>query len=281
MPVSPSAPGRHRSHRADRVGAVVALKQLDLAKSRFVPLAPALRQRLALVMLVDTCAALAGAVDDVVLVTPAAGLGALLPPGVRVVADPGGGLNQAYAAGAAQLAVAGVDRAVAAVADLPCLRADDVTTVLAAAPDGRAFLPDHSGRGTTLLVGPTDALDPRFENGSARRHADSGARRLDLDLPGARLDIDELADLAAAATGLAGGRNLGSGTQAFWGAAGPAVHVAATVAATTDDGWTVVTTEGTRRTVPRAALAAELAGLRPTQRVHLALRDDAVSAVWV
>lgn len=263
----------------DRTGAVIALKRLELAKSRFGGVPAALRERLALAMLLDTCAALAPAVDAMVVVTPVPGLAPLLAPlGAEVLPDPGSGLNPAYAAGAERLSGRRMGRVVACVADLPALRPDDVRAVLAAAPAGaRSFLADHTGAGTTMLVADGCGLAPRFEHGSAARHADSGASALGVDAPRARLDVDEPADLAAAAR-----LGVGSATGALWDEDRPVSHDTAVVASASAPGWEVVDSGGRRHPVARTALGPDVRWLRPTQRVHLARdRAGAVRSVWI
>ncbi|GAB3713563.1 2-phospho-L-lactate guanylyltransferase [Mariniluteicoccus flavus] len=260
-------------------GAVVALKRLDLAKSRLDDTAPALRERLALAMLLDTCAALTAVVDTTIVVTPVPGLkGPLARRGVSVVADPGNGLNGAYAAGAAALEESGVRRVMAAVADLPALTASDVGAVLDAAAEGpgRAFVADHTGLGTTLLVAHDVPLDPLFEHGSAQRHAQSGATALALDAPRARLDVDRLGDLAAAAE-----LGLGPATSTLWDGDRPVILDTGVIAASEPDGWSVVCADGVRRQIPRRAMSPELTGLHPTQRVHLARARDSIRLAWV
>ena len=57
---------------------------------------------------------------------------------------------------------------------------------------------DAAGTGTVLLAAAGTALLPAFGAGSARRHAESGARRLDGRWPSLRRDVDTVADLAEA-----------------------------------------------------------------------------------
>lgn len=83
------------------------------------------------------------------------------------------------------------------LADLPCLRTEDLETALAG--DGRRYVADATGTGTTLLLAPAGtALDPRFGPGSARAHLESGATPVEGDLASLRLDVDTTADLEAA-----------------------------------------------------------------------------------
>lgn len=214
---------------------VVPVKPLAEAKSRLrgAPLRVP-HARLVLAMAQDTVrAALACQVvvavlvvtDDPEVASAVAGLGA------RVVPDaPAAGLNAALAHGATVAAgsrVAAGSWVAALAADLPALRPAELAGALRAAarsagpgpgPAGRvtggrrAFLPDRSGTGTTLLAAPPGvALDPRFGAGSAARHAASGARRLVGRWPSVRRDVDTVADLTAAQR-----LGLGPHTAGLW-----------------------------------------------------------------
>jgi 2-phospho-L-lactate guanylyltransferase len=124
-------------------------------------------------------------------------------PGVTVLPDEGAGdLNAALRAAALRVRAHHPDRGVAAMcADLPCLRAEDLTTALTAptADGGRWFVADAASTGTTLLVaGAGHDLDPLFGTDSARRHASSGARALAAAVPTLRQDVDTADDLRRA-----------------------------------------------------------------------------------
>ncbi|GLY30124.1 2-phospho-L-lactate guanylyltransferase [Kineosporia sp. NBRC 101731] len=92
--------------------------------------------------------------------------------------------------------------------DLPALRPPDLDQALQRAWEalttkddrpGMVFVPDADGIGTVLLAAADPStLRPSFGPESARRHTESGARRLDLDLPALRRDVDTQADLAVA-----------------------------------------------------------------------------------
>jgi 2-phospho-L-lactate guanylyltransferase len=113
---------------------------------------------------------------------------------VPVVPDEGDGdLNQALVRAAARVARPGRGIAVM-LADLPCLRTEDLE--LALARDERAFVADAGGTGTTLLITPDGvALDPRFGPGSSDAHAASGAVPVAGALTSLRLDVDTTDDL--------------------------------------------------------------------------------------
>jgi 2-phospho-L-lactate guanylyltransferase len=119
---------------------------------------------------------------------------------VTVVPDQGGGdLNRALRKAALAVARPGHGLSVM-LADLPCLRTEDLEAALVAAPtDRRRFVADAAGTGTTLLVAPPGTpLDPRFGRDSARAHADSGASPITGELTSLRLDVDTTADLERA-----------------------------------------------------------------------------------
>ncbi|UGT66149.1 2-phospho-L-lactate guanylyltransferase [Nocardia gipuzkoensis] len=193
--------------RPHAVHAVIAVKSLDRAKSRLADrLRPEHRARLVLAMLADTVTATAavGAVVSITVVTPdpavadlARTLGAHVHPEPRQ--SQADGLNAALAATADALrGVHGPIDLLALQADLPALRPEELSDMLAAAPRGlRSIVVDYEGSGTAALVvrDPVAALDPRFGPGSARSHIDAGAVDLSGDWPGLRLDVDTADDL--------------------------------------------------------------------------------------
>jgi 2-phospho-L-lactate guanylyltransferase len=185
---------------------VVPVKVLAQAKSRLTGLTGADRSRLALAMAADTVAVAvhAAGVAAVLVVTDdrevgdaATGLGAIVLPDV-----PAAGLNEAIGYGAAYARQHWPDRGRAALAgDLPALKADELTTALAAAAGHRAaFVPDADGTGTTLYAAtPGAVFQPRFGRDSARRHlADGAADVQDPGLAGLRRDVDTPDDLRLA-----------------------------------------------------------------------------------
>ncbi|WP_327120061.1 2-phospho-L-lactate guanylyltransferase [Nocardia sp. NBC_01730] len=193
--------------RPHAVHTVIAVKSLDQAKSRLADrLRPEHRARLVLAMLADTVTATA-AVPDVVsvtVVTPDPAVADLARTlGADVHPEPLGadsdGLNTALATTAAALRGAhGPSDLLALQADLPALRPEELSDMLATAPRGvRSIVVDHAGSGTAALLvrDPVAALDPRFGPGSALRHVAAGAVDLTGDWPGLRLDVDTADDL--------------------------------------------------------------------------------------
>lgn len=186
---------------------VVPVKRLAAAKTRLGPPYDLHRADLALAFALDTTAAALACptVDAVVTVTddPVAA-DALRDIGAQVVADePDAGLNPALTHGAAAAARMWPDRGAGALsADLPGLRPDELTTVLArAAAHDRSFVRDAGGSGTTLVLARSAAdLRPSFGPGSADRHASSGMTDLSsIDVMSVRRDVDTAGDLDLAA----------------------------------------------------------------------------------
>lgn len=228
------------------VHVLVPIKRLSCAKSRLSPtMGDECRRRVVLAMLDDTLRALdaSEAVEAVTVITPDAAAAAQAGKrGMRVlpehaVDDTADRLNEVLAAAARTVRSAGGPAHLAVVqADLPALRTDEFGAAFRAAltaagcsgadddtagarparrPDGRAFVADRPGLGTTALFacGAETALHPRFGTGSAATHSASGATPLVGAWPGLRSDVDTLEDLAHA-------QRLGAGpaTVAAWDA---------------------------------------------------------------
>jgi 2-phospho-L-lactate guanylyltransferase len=184
---------------------VIPVKRTAIAKSRLATAYPQHRPELARAFALDTAAAaLASALVAAVLVVTddpvvSADVTAL---GARVVLDlPAAGLNEAISHGASVATAEFPGHGVAALsADLPALRADELTAALADCGPGRSFVIDLPGTGTTLLAaGPGVRLDPRFGVGSALAHQASGAVPIDNPaIDSVRRDVDTAADLAQA-----------------------------------------------------------------------------------
>ena len=204
---------------------VIPVKRLAAAKSRLAPLPTARRADLALAFVHDcvTAALAAPEVAQVVVATAdEAAAASLARLGARIALEPPGGVparpgadEGAEAADGAQTRLnaaiafaAGLSRREspqwrvgALTGDLPSLRTRELSAVLhlAVAIDGRSFVPDAAGSGTTLLLGGRDGvLDPRFGSDSRGRHARSGAAELFGAGRSLRQDVDTLADLEAA-----------------------------------------------------------------------------------
>ena len=177
------------------------VKPLDRAKSRIAAATGAHREKFALAIAADTITAAltSPAVDRVIVVTDDLVAGGVLGDlGAYVITDePDAGLNPALRHGAATAARLAPDAGIAALfADLPALRADELTRALDAADAWpQAFVPDAADEGTTLYTARTH-FSPAFGRGSRDRHRLGGAHELRLpDIPGLRRDVDTLADL--------------------------------------------------------------------------------------
>jgi 2-phospho-L-lactate/phosphoenolpyruvate guanylyltransferase len=185
---------------------LVPVKRSAVAKSRLTGITAGERAELARAFPADCAEAAlrAAAVRQVVAITDdeeaARTLRAL---GAEVIPDePDAGLNPAleHAAGHARGRYGAVPLAVLS-GDLPALRPGELGTALERAGRcRRAFLPDRSGRGTTLLAAVADApLEPRFGVDSCRAHAAGGAERIGGEgLDSVRRDVDTVADLREA-----------------------------------------------------------------------------------
>jgi 2-phospho-L-lactate guanylyltransferase len=182
---------------------LLPVKGWDRAKTRLSPLAPGLPRELAAAFARDAIAAAlqSPVVSRVYVVTDQADFAV---PGIAVLPDEGAGdLNTALRSAAIRIQAEQPGMGVAAMcADVPCLRAEDLTSALEGpAAAGRWFVADSAGTGTTLLAaGPGIALDPHFGVGSASRHQASGAAPVAADLPTLRLDVDTTSDLTRAQT---------------------------------------------------------------------------------
>lgn len=284
-------------HSRERIGAVLALKVLPAAKSRMRSLPGPVREHLAYCMAVDTLAALAPAVDEVLVISDQTGLAAALARRgvtVRVLPEPaprhsdgdgGSQLNRALAHGDAVLRAEGVDRVLASVGDLPALRTASVRRVLAAAATHRrCFLPDHDDLGTTMLIAHRTALDPRYGTeivdgravGSAERHRRSAADSLALDaVADARWDVDTVEDLQAAHR-----LGLGPATAGLLDPAGGRVgdYRSVELLEVATDSITI-RTEGAPQLLPRSAYDGDPAHLVPGRRLH-AVRVAGAVRCW-
>lgn len=182
-------------------GIAIPVKGGPDAKSRLR--SPA-RQAIARAVGLDTITAAVAAVGagSVVVVTADTDLAAEVRSSLRVVVvpDPGTGLDGAVTVAVAALATSGRTGIAVLLGDHPCVTPTEVGAALEVS--GRhthAFVPDTEGTGTAVVTtrSPSE-LRTAFGAGSAARHEALGLTRLDLDLPGLRLDLDDLDDLEAA-----------------------------------------------------------------------------------
>jgi 2-phospho-L-lactate guanylyltransferase len=197
-----------------RYGVVVPVKPRVVAKSRLRPLGDEARAGLVVAFAVDTIQAALESpqVARVLVMTDDHELaGDLAEMGVEVIPDgTSRDLNASLVLAAAELHRRDPELRVAALcADLPALRSDELTRVLAAAPDGvMSFVADSDHVGTTAVLAPeVQRFRPRFGHGSRAAHLAAGAHEIELvDVPSVRRDVDTPADLEAA-------RELGLGPR--------------------------------------------------------------------
>lgn len=178
---------------------VIPVKDRHSAKSRLRPPTGLHRQDLAHAFAMDTIAVAAQTVSAQRLLVVTSDNSVSEPVrrlGVRVLPDPGEGLNAAVLAGMRSIESGWVG---ALLGDLPAVRVVDLSAALVeCARHACAFVPDAEGVGTVLLTARSPRLlMPRFGTGSAAAHA-RFAVRLDLPLPRLRGDVDDDASLRRA-----------------------------------------------------------------------------------
>ena len=187
--------------------AAVPVKDLVNAKQRLIPaLRTADRAALAAAMLEDVLTALVGAqIDRIWVVTADAAVAALVRArGVEPLGeDANRGHTAAVARAQAEAVRIGARVFVTIPGDVPCVTADEIARLVAAAAPGRpAFAPSRSGLGTNgVALAPPDAMpltfgEPSFDNHLAAARARGLEPRV-LKLPGLGLDVDSPDDLAA------------------------------------------------------------------------------------
>lgn len=180
---------------------VIPVKSLETAKSR-LSLATDVRTTLVLAMLDDVGDAVRTVAQVSTVVVASADADVLAHADARGLVGfrtSGTGLNDDIEHAATALAARAPSAAVGiVVADLPCLRPEDVAGVLDAVPaQGAAYVAGLDGGTTMLLARSPGWLNPRFGPGSADLHG-----RDAVALPGiderARLDVDSMQTLDAA-----------------------------------------------------------------------------------
>ena len=200
--------------RVTRV-ALVPVKSLTAAKSRLLPhLGAEAARRLSEAMLTDVLEALlaVATLSRVAVVTPDEEVAeATRCAGAEALRLDVPGLNPSLEAGARKLAGAG-DTLLVVLGDVAGARAEDLATLLDAAPAGGAALAPSSDGGTAALVRrPWDVFPPSFGPESARRHQERAERArvpcIVTPLPSLALDLDEPPDLERFLETEGGGRH--------------------------------------------------------------------------
>jgi 2-phospho-L-lactate guanylyltransferase len=198
---------------------VIPVKDMSAAKQRLTPALPAaLRQALALAMLEDVLAALAGVpglAGRLLVTTDSAAMRLAASYDARCIEDGAGdGHTGAVTAAARRLARDGCGSMLTLPGDIPLVTADEIARLIAAHRPAPSFTiaPSHDEQGSNaILMSPPDAVPLRFGEDSFFPHlAAAEARGIAptiLRLPGISFDIDNPADLAHFA-------RLGSRTRA-------------------------------------------------------------------
>ena len=182
---------------------VIPVKAPEACKSRLAPvLGENARQELVADMLHRTVAAAqsASGPKQILLLGPSRHG---LPEGMRLLPDPGQGLNSAIASARDAAMAAKVDRLLFLSADMPLIMAEDVAVMLKVPPSTVALAPDRLGEGTNALSLPLpEAARFQFHYGerSFAAHRAEAARLnlpfLPIERPALAFDLDRPGDLA-------------------------------------------------------------------------------------
>jgi len=193
------------------------------------------RADLVLAMLDDVVTALraAGVADVRVLCGDSAAAAAAMARGLDVVLDPadvathaaadpsarGGDVRLRRAVDAGLAAIGSTRVRLVVAADLPQLTRDEVAAILASATDV-TVIPTRGGGTAVLRLAAGITLRTQYGQASARAHLDvaqrGGLSVAELDLPGARQDVDGAADLHAIDGALGGASAVvGAATATF------------------------------------------------------------------
>lgn len=185
------------------IAGVVPVKSLDAPKSRLRPRLGAMGVRaLTLAMLGDVVEALLAVpeLSRVGVVTPDAAVAEFArEAGAEALLREDPGLNAAVDAAAAELTGPG-DAALTLLGDVAGARPEDLSRLVAAAPErGVALAPSRDGGTAALVRVPPRVVAGGFGPASARRHRElaeaAGVACVELALPSLAIDVDAAADL--------------------------------------------------------------------------------------
>ncbi|HEX2058564.1 MAG TPA: 2-phospho-L-lactate guanylyltransferase [Actinomycetota bacterium] len=185
---------------------LLPVKALARAKSRLAPDFDDVQRRAVAGALLDDALALCTSVeflqwwvvsedDDVLARASDAGL--------KTVADPGTGLNDAVAAGVREALAAGAASLTVIPCDVPLAYRGDLVDLLdTGATSEIVLVPSGDDGGTNaLFLSPPDLIEPSFGTGSLQRHIALAERHRYrcsiLSLPRLALDVDTPADVDA------------------------------------------------------------------------------------
>jgi 2-phospho-L-lactate guanylyltransferase len=184
---------------------IVPHRGLSAAKTRLAPvLDPDERIELARTLLQSVLRVVRQAVEDVVVISPAAELEPIAAQvGARLVVQRGMGLNQGLDQARSEALAERIQTLGVLHGDLPNLTPDDVLALLEGAAGERAvaIAPDRAGSGTNgLALRPPDVIGFRFGSGSFADHralaSAAGLRPTIVKRPGLAFDLDTPEDLA-------------------------------------------------------------------------------------
>jgi 2-phospho-L-lactate guanylyltransferase len=166
-------------------------------KQRLTGLGRNVHRAVVLAMLADVIAAVIEVGNGVVVTADDDGLRLARKADAEVVDDPGGGQGAAVAAALSALPAG---PALVVNADVPCLRPEDLSELLAAIPfEGIALVPSADGRTNALGLAQPRLFEPLYGPRSAERFARAArARGLDavtVEIPNLVDDVDTLDDL--------------------------------------------------------------------------------------
>jgi 2-phospho-L-lactate guanylyltransferase len=188
--------------------AVLPVKRFAAAKQRLAPgMGATHRAELAAAMLADVLEAIGEtrSIERTVVVTAEPRAVELASAaGAELLADPDeGGHSGAALAGVARARELGAGRAVLLPIDCPLMAPRELERLLTGMPERYVgVVPDRHGTGTNALaLGPPDAIEPSFGEGSRARHV-AAARAAGVpygveELPSLALDLDTPADVVA------------------------------------------------------------------------------------
>ena len=185
---------------------LLPVKGLARAKTRLAPEFDDRQRRAIASALLDDALALCGSVeflewwvvseDDDVLARAAGA-------GLKTVADPGTGLNDAVAAGVEEVLAAGAESVTVVPCDVPLAYRGDLVDLLdTGATSDIVLVPAGDDGGTNaLFLSPPDLITPAFGTGSLQRHIALAERHRYrcsiLSLARLALDVDTPADVDA------------------------------------------------------------------------------------
>jgi 2-phospho-L-lactate guanylyltransferase len=195
--------GRVTSTTGTRI--IVPHRGLSAAKTRLAPvLDPDQRIELARTLLQSVLRVVRKAIEDVVVISPAAELEPIVEQaGARLVVQRGMGLNRGLDQARNDALAGGIQTLGVLHGDLPNLGPDDVRALLEAAAGDRAvaMAPDRAGSGSNgLALRPPDVIGFRFGSGSFAAHQAealaAGVVPVIVQRPGLAFDLDTPEDLA-------------------------------------------------------------------------------------